>query len=248
MKLFGIDFDPFTIEQAVDRLQGWLDSDSRLCRYVVTPNVDHVVKLQQNVRFQAAYENAAMVVADGKPVYLASRLLGRPLPGTVPGSDLGPALFAASRGNDELKVFLLGAADGVADRAARHIEATWPWVHVCGTYSPPMGFSEQAPSSRTAIEAINSSGADLLVVGLGAPKQEIWVCSVQPKLNVKLALCIGASIDFMAGEKQRAPLWMRRIGLEWMHRALSEPKRLIPRYAYDAWIFPRLLVREWLKR
>jgi N-acetylglucosaminyldiphosphoundecaprenol N-acetyl-beta-D-mannosaminyltransferase len=246
--LFGIGIDALTMRQAVERMLAWIGEDRISCRFVVTPNVDHIVKLQHDAAFKAAYGDAAMVVVDGKPVLAASRLLGRPLPETVPGSDLAPALFAACDNSRKLRVFLFGAADGVALRAAQFIEKNWPWIQVCGTYSPPMGFSSDAPASATAIQLINSSNADVLVIGLGAPKQEIWVASVKSQLRVKLALCIGASIDFMAGEKRRAPLWMRRIGLEWVHRALSEPRRLIPRYAYDAWVFPRLFVKEWFDR
>jgi N-acetylglucosaminyldiphosphoundecaprenol N-acetyl-beta-D-mannosaminyltransferase len=248
VELFGIGIDPLTMDQAVNHMLTWIRDDRASCRFVVTPNVDHIVKLQRDAAFKAAYLDAAMVVVDGKPVLAASRLLGRPLPETVPGSDLAPALFAASGGQPSLKVFLFGAADGVAVRAAQSIEKKWPWIRVCGTYSPPMGFSPQAASSATAIDLINSSGADVLVIGLGAPKQEIWIASVRSRLRVKVALCIGASIDFMAGEKKRAPPWMRRMGIEWIHRALSEPRRLIPRYAHDAWVFPRLLVKEWFNR
>jgi N-acetylglucosaminyldiphosphoundecaprenol N-acetyl-beta-D-mannosaminyltransferase len=248
VEMFGIGIDALTMCQAVERMLTWICDDLTSCRFVVTPNVDHIVKLQRDSAFKAAYLAAAMVVVDGKPVLAASRLLGRPLPETVPGSDLAPALFAASGAGRPLRVFLFGAADGVAARAAERIEKSWPWIKVCGTYSPPMGFSSQAPSSPIAIDLINSSNADVLVIGLGAPKQEIWIASVKSQLRVKVALCIGASIDFMAGEKKRAPRWMRRIGMEWIHRALSEPRRLIPRYAYDAWVFPRLLVKEWFNR
>lgn len=245
--LFGISIDRLTMAQAVDRLLTWIDEPAYRCRYVVTPNVDHVVKLQDNTDFLAAYNEADMVVVDGKPVLLASRLLGRSLPETVPGSDLAPQLFLASRRRGGLRVFLLGAADGVAERAAHAITERWPWVQIAGVYSPPMGFSAQAEASEIAIEKVNHAEPDVLVIGLGAPKQEIWVHTVAPRLKVKCALCIGATIDFLAGEKARAPVWMRRMGIEWLHRMLSEPRRLVRRYAHDAWVFPRLLVKEWFK-
>lgn len=248
VKMFGVEFDRLTMGQAVDRLLRWIAEDEFPCRYVVTPNVDHVVKLQSIAIFRAAYDSADMVVVDGKPVLLASRLLGKPLPEVVPGSDLCPALFeAANRGNG-LRVFLLGAADGVAERAAAAIASRWPKVDVCGIYSPPMGFSAEAPSNAAALERINAAKPDVLIIGLGAPKQEIWVHAVRNVLEVKIALCVGATIDFLAGEKARAPAWVRRIGMEWLHRALSEPKRLLGRYLHDAWVFPRLFFREWLSR
>jgi N-acetylglucosaminyldiphosphoundecaprenol N-acetyl-beta-D-mannosaminyltransferase len=111
-----------------------------------------------------------------------------------------------------------------------------------------MGFSVNTSSSNIALEKINAAKPDVLVVGLGAPKQEIWVHAMRSVLQVKVALCTGATIDFLAGEKKRAPVWIRRIKMEWLHRALSEPRRLLGRYLYDAWVFPRLLIKEWIRR
>lgn len=248
VKMFGIEIDRLTMEQAVTQLLDWTGEPEYRCCYVVTPNVNHVVELQNNAAFRAAYRHAEMVVVDGKPVLLASRLLGKSLPETVPGSDLCPALFEAARARGWLRVFLLGAADGVAGRAASAIQARWPWVEICGVYSPPMGFSASSPANAVALEKVNAARPDVLVIGLGAPKQEIWVHAMRTQLNVKVALCVGATIDFLAGEKSRAPLWMRKIGLEWLHRVLSEPRRLLPRYLRDAWVFPGLAIKEWLRK
>lgn len=249
VRMFGIELDRLTMNQAVAQLLDWVGESEYPSRYVVTPNVDHVVMLQNNAALGAAYEDAAMVVVDGKPVLLASRLLGRPLPETVPGSDLCPALFdAAKYRGGVLRVFLMGAAEGVADRAAEEIRARWPWVEVCGVYSPPMGFCVSTPANSVAQEKINAAKPDILMVGLGAPKQEIWVHAMRDRLQVKVILCIGATIDFLAGEKARAPVWMRKAGLEWLHRAISEPRRLLGRYLHDAWVFPRLVVKEWFHK
>jgi N-acetylglucosaminyldiphosphoundecaprenol N-acetyl-beta-D-mannosaminyltransferase len=146
-----------------------------------------------------------------------------------------------------LRVFLLGAAPGVAREAASRIERDWPSVHVVGTYSPPAGFEHDPQESAEMLAAIASASPDLLVVGLGAPKQELWIHRHRHELSTKVALCVGATIDFLAGHRRRSPVWMRRIGLEWLHRVLSEPRRLAGRYARDAWVFPRLLWREWQK-
>lgn len=245
--MFGIDIDALSMNEAVASILSWVDAEDRSSPYVVTPNVDHVVKLQKNPAFLSAYQGARLVLADGKPVVLASRLLGKPLPGTVPGSDLVPALFEASKERGGLRVFLFGAAEGVPGRAAATIAARWPWVEVVGAVSPPMGFSATSPSHDAAVAQINAAQPDLLVVGLGAPKQEIWAEQACPDLRTKGVLCVGATIDFLAGEKARAPVWIRRLGFEWLHRALSEPKRLLGRYLHDAWVFPRLFVREWLR-
>jgi len=243
--LFGINFDALNMREAVDRVLQWSDDPECRCRYLVTPNVDHVVKFQSDAGLRAAYQDAAMVTVDGKPVLWASRLLGKALPALVPGSDFCPALFDAAKAKPGLRVFLLGAAEGVAARAADEISKRWPWINVVGCCSPPMGFHAESADNAQVIALINQAQPDILLVGLGAPKQEIWVHAMQLQLQVKVALCIGATIDFLAGEKRRAPKLMRMLGLEWLHRMLSEPKRLAGRYWHDAKVFPKLVFNEW---
>ena len=247
--LFGVEIDLYSMRETVSIIQDWIVQPENTCKFVVTPNVDHIVKVQTDIGLQAAYKRAALVVTDGKPVVWAASLLGISIPGTVPGSDLVPALFdAAEAGKYDLTVFLLGAMPGVADRAKANIHAKWPMVKVVGTLSPDFGFDKNEADSKTICDIVNNSGAQLLVLGLGAPKQELWVTKYAPQISVKVALCVGATIDFMAGEKARAPIWMRKLGLEWMHRMLSEPKRLAKRYFVDAIVFPKLVFKEWLLR
>lgn len=249
VNLFGIRIDALNMEGAVAKLVGWLKEERRDCRYVVTPNVDHVVKLRAEADFADAYAGASLVLADGKPVVMASRLRGTPLPGTVPGSDLVPEIFAfCQRRGISLSVFLLGAGPGVADRAAKMIESQWPAISVVGTMSPPFGFEGRPEECEEICRCVSSAKAELLVLGLGAPKQELWIRRHAHQLPVAVALCVGATIDFLAGEKPRAPKVLRALGLEWVHRMLSEPKRLVKRYAHDALVFPGLLLRELLAR
>jgi N-acetylglucosaminyldiphosphoundecaprenol N-acetyl-beta-D-mannosaminyltransferase len=243
--LFGMEIDAARMGDAVARVLAWVEEPAGLCKYVVTPNVDHVVMYQQRGDLRGAYAGAALVLADGAPVIWASRLLGRPLPERVAGSDLCPALFEAASAARPLRVYLLGAAPGVAARAAERIEARWPAVEVVGVDSPPPGFEKDPAASHRILEQIRAARPDVLLVGLGAPKQELWVCEHRDQIAAKAALCIGATIDFLAGERRRAPRWMRKTGLEWLHRAWSEPRRLAGRYARDAWIFPRLVWRQW---
>lgn len=248
--MFGIDIDAFDRNGAVTELLGWIANADRTCRYVVTPNVDHVVKLQTNVAFRAAYEGASLVLADGKPVVWASRLLGRGLPGTVPGSDLVPDLFEAVSGTEgkTLSVFLLGAAPGVGERARARILARWRNIEVVGVYSPPFGFETDQEESARILAMVNSSAADVLVFGVGAPKQEIWIHRHASAMKVKATLCVGATIDFLAEEKKRAPEWVQSIGFEWMYRLLSEPRRLWKRYFHDLMVFPGLVVKEYFRK
>jgi N-acetylglucosaminyldiphosphoundecaprenol N-acetyl-beta-D-mannosaminyltransferase len=245
IQLFGMQIDALQLPDAVDQVLRWIDERERPCRYVVTPNVDHTVMFQEKPELRAAYRDASLVLADGAPVIWASRLLGRPLPERVAGSDLTPALFAAATKQRPISVFLLGAAPGVAQRAARVIQQRWPAVTVIDCYSPPLGFERSDQENQTIIERVKAAAPDVLVLGLGAPKQELWIHRFAPQLNASVALCVGATIDFLAGEKARAPRLMQRVGLEWLHRVASEPRRLLHRYVRDAWIFPRLVWRQW---
>ena len=154
IEMFGMQIDVLSMDAAVNRLIGWVNDGSRRCRYVVTPNVDHVVQFQENAALKDAYETADLVLADGTPVVLAARLLGRRLPGRVAGADLVPTFFAAWQDRCRpLRVYLLGAAEGVAQIAAKRIMTAWPGVEVVGTYSPPIGFEHDDAENRRILEA-----------------------------------------------------------------------------------------------
>ena len=259
VRLFGMDLDPLTMPQAVERLLAWTALDDGRCRYVVTPNADHAVRFQENELLRRAYADAGLVLVNGIPLLWAARLLGRPIPERVPGSDLAPALFAAAARRFQagpaadgtlpqpLRIYLLGAAPGVAERAAALVEARWPGVCVVGCHSPPLGFEHSAAENGSILQKVAVAGADVLIVGLGAPKQELWVHAHRERIAAPVALCVGATIDFLAGEKRRAPAWMRRVGLEWLHRLACEPRRLAKRYLRDAIRLPGLLIRELLQ-
>ena len=246
-RMFGIEIDPLSMAEAVQCITEWLDESawSGPCRFVVTPNVDHTVMLQTNESLRRVYDDAHLVLADGVPLIIASKLLGRPLPERVAGSELVPRLFDAIDPERRLRCFLLGAAPGVADRAAHVIHQRWPGIEVVGTYSPPLGFEHNPEEEEAILRLLVDANPELTIVGLGAPKQELWVHKHFRQLPGRVALCVGATIDFIAGEKPQAPVWMRRSGLEWLHRVKTEPRRLAGRYAKDAWIFPQLVWREW---
>ncbi len=248
VELFGVEIDPLRMDQAVAQVMAWIADPAGRCQFVVTPNVDHVVMLQHHDGLKAAYSDAGMVLADGAPVLWSSRLLRCALPERVAGSDLVPALLEAASTDQPLRVYLLGAAPGVADRAAENIRSRWPAVEVVGTYSPPLGFEKDETENGAILNRIARAAPDVLIVGLGAPKQELWVHKHRDAIQAKVALCVGATIDFLAGERSRAPVWMREAGLEWLYRVASEPRRLAARYAKDAWLFPRIVAREWWRR
>lgn len=245
-RLFNYEVDPVTMDEAIACVFDWARRRDGVCRYAVTPNVNHTVLLQRHGGLRDAYSEAGLILTDGMPVYLAARLLRRGVPQRVAGSDLVPRLFAAASQMGGLSAFLLGAGPGVADRAACRIAQLWPAVRVVGTCSPPLGFERDAAGNAAILAQIAAARPDVLVVGLGAPKQELWVHLHRQSIAAPVALCVGATIDFLAGEKRRAPRWMRATGLEWFHRMASEPRRLAGRYARDAVIFPWLLCRELL--
>jgi N-acetylglucosaminyldiphosphoundecaprenol N-acetyl-beta-D-mannosaminyltransferase len=143
---------------------------------------------------------------------------------------------------------LLGAGPGVAETAASKIEKEYPKIRVVGTQSPPIGFEKSPVSNDASAELVARAAPDILVLGLGAPKQELWAHRERHRLAAKVILCAGATIDFLAGARERAPVFFQRYGLEWAHRALGEPRRLFPRYARDAATLPFLLADELLKR
>ncbi len=187
IQLFGVEIDVMTMCDAVETVSSWITSDQERCRFVVTPNVDHTVMLQERKDLRSVYEDADLVLADGWPVVAASRLVGKPLPARVAGSDLVPSLFSHTNGRG-LRVFLLGAMPGVAERAAENIHGTWSTVKVVGLYSPPLGFEKDERENRKILEMIAAAKADVLVVGLGAPKQELWVHRHRDSIRARAAL------------------------------------------------------------
>jgi len=209
---------------------------------VVTPNLDHAVLLGENADLRAAYQDASLVLADGMPLVWASKLFGRALPERVTGSDLAPAVLQAAAPGT--KVYFLGASEESSKTAVENVRASYPNVDVVGRLSPPMGFEHSQEWSDRIVSEITSSQATLVVVGLGAPKQEIWVQRHHKRLPATVPLCVGATIDFLAGTVNRAPVWAQKLGAEWIHRLLSDPKRLAKRYGKDAIHLPRLLIQD----
>lgn len=200
--------------------------------YVVTPNVDHIVKLEKDKEFQEVYKNANLILTDGMPLIWISKLKGNPIKEKVSGSDLFPKVceLAAKK---NYSVFLLGAAEGIAQLAAENLRKKYSGLNIVGTYSPNYGFENNEIEINKIIELVNSTKPDILAVGLGAPKQEKFIYKYKEQLNVPISLGIGASIDFEAGNFKRAPKWMQKSGLEWFYRLCKEPKRMFRRYLID---------------
>lgn len=245
VQLFGMAIDRANRREAVADLLMVVQQPEPLPVVVVTPNVDHVVQYRSNPALRQAYALAGRVYADGKPLVWASRLFGPTLPETVTGSDLMPELFTTAQNRGQtLTVYLLGAGPGVAEEAGLRIEQRWPCVRVVGCYSPSFGFDNSAEEQQRMIDYVNAAQPDVLAIGLGAPKQEIWATAHRAQLRCKVVLCIGATIDFLAERKARAPVWMRKTGLEWLFRLATEPRRLWRRYALGFFLLPAIILDE----
>ena len=245
VSLFGFSLSDVSIEQAVQTVLALAQGDST-GHYVVTPNLDHAVLLAQRPELAEVYQSASLVLGDGRPLVWSSHWLRKPLTERVAGSDLVPAVLQAAKRS--LKLYLLGARPGVAELAAAKIESKYEHIRVVGYQSPPVGFEHDNELNNRAVRLVAETEPDILILGLGAPKQELWVYRERHRLRAKVAICAGATIDFIAGERRRAPLWCQRYGLEWAYRVIGEPGRLVPRYARDAYWFPKLLLGELRKK
>jgi N-acetylglucosaminyldiphosphoundecaprenol N-acetyl-beta-D-mannosaminyltransferase len=235
VNLLNVSIDNFTMNELFEKLDGEGG-------VVFTPNVDHLIKLQYDRDFYEAYR-----VCDSQILMYASKFLGTPLKEKISGSDLFPAFYKYHnhKKSEDITIFLLGAAEGIAKKAQEKINESMNREIVIGAYSPSFGFEKNEEECEKIINIINQSGATVLAIGVGAPKQEKWLVKYRHKLtHIKIFLAIGATIDFEAGCKSRAPKWMSEVGIEWAYRLLSEPRRLWKRYLVDGLPFFRLIVEQ----
>ncbi|ELC8348631.1 WecB/TagA/CpsF family glycosyltransferase [Clostridium perfringens] len=230
MNFLNIEVDNLTMNEAIDRAEELIIKKKP--SYVVTPNVDHIVKLENDKEFQEVYKNADLILTDGMPLIWISKIKGNPIKEKISGSDFFPKLCERAAEKD-YSIFLLGAAEGVATKAAKNLKEKYAGLNIVGTYSPSYGFEKKDDEIKMIIEMINKAKPDILAVGLGAPKQEKFLHKYRNDLNVPISLAIGASIDFEAGNINRAPKWMQNCGLEWFYRLCKEPKRMFKRYIID---------------
>ena len=214
---------------------------------LITPNLDHLVKLQHDKEFYELYQKAEWVVCDSKILYLASKALKHPLPEAIPGSSFFTAFYEYHKENPDCKIYLLGAMDGVAPKAMERINEKVGRKIVVGAMSPSFGFEKKQEENELIYRTINESGANVVLVGVGAPKQEKWIFAHKDKMpNVNIWMALGATIDFEAGNIKRAPKIYQKFAMEWFYRFLKEPKRMFKRYFVDDmkffWYFGKQLL------
>jgi len=215
--------DSLTVQEIVEELDEGV---------LFTLNPDHLYWLQRSPEFAAAYRNAALVSSDSKYVYWALGFLGRGIKQKSSGSDIVPAYWRHHANNPAVTIFLLGARPGIAQMARERINGLAGREIVVGAHGPSFDFVGNEEETAQAIEMINASGATCLILGFGAPKQEIWINQNRARMpGVKVFMWTGATIDYEARAVRRAPRWMTRNGLEWVFRITTEPRRYWRRYA-----------------
>jgi len=243
--ILGVPFHPVTLAEAVERIELMVADGGT--HYVVTPNVDFLVKVQRDGGLRSILINADLVLCDGKPIVWASRWLGGALPCRVAGSDLIPLVLqrAAEKG---WRIFMLGGDPEAVSEAARRIAADYPALPKVAFYSPPFRPLNEM-NDPEIIERVRAANPDILLVCFGCPKQEKWISRHHRELGVPVTIGAGATIDFLAGRMARAPVWMRRSGTEWLFRLAQEPRRLARRYADDLLhFFPAIALQRWRQR
>lgn len=239
----GVRFDNVDLTEAIDRIDDLVRA--RRPAYVVTPNVDHVVRARNDASYARIVERADLVLADGQPIVWAARLLGTPLKSRVAGSDLFPQVCAHA-GAAGLRVCFLGGSPGAAQAAADVLKRRFRDLNVVGVHCPPFGFEYDAGLRLAAVEAVRAVRPDIVFVGLGSPKQERWIVDNMYEYGPSVSIGVGISFSFTAGLVKRAPPWMRRGGLEWLHRLCQEPRRLWKRYLVGGLQFAPILLRHLL--
>jgi N-acetylglucosaminyldiphosphoundecaprenol N-acetyl-beta-D-mannosaminyltransferase len=235
LRIGQVCLDPLTFAEAIDEIERLVKEGNGGA--VFTPNVDHVVMADRDANLRQAYQAAGLCLADGKPLVWASRLLGWPLPEKVSGADLIVPLVerAAARG---WRVYLLGAGPGVAEKAAELLRLRYG-IDVVGTDAPIV--QADGASAEGVVARIRTAQPHLVLVALGAPKQELFIHRAVDDLRPAVALGIGAGLDFFTGTVKRAPRWMSEAGMEWLYRLGQEPRRLWRRYLInDPWFLATL--------
>lgn len=222
MRVLGIRVDDLTLSEAMAAIIGAARS-GKPC-HVITLNPEYVMRARRDSDLRTIIERAAIVTADGAGIMQAARLIRMPLRARITGNDLTDAVAASG-----LPLFLLGAAPGVADAAAAALTGRFPSTRIAGTWSG----SGEASDDQRARALINASGARVVLVAFGMPKQDRWIDRNLPFLDAPVAIGVGGTFDYLSGRVPRAPGWMRERGLEWLYRLVRQPSR-----------FPRI-VRVW---
>jgi N-acetylglucosaminyldiphosphoundecaprenol N-acetyl-beta-D-mannosaminyltransferase len=230
------------LEQVIVDWRSILEASRATTQICITPT-NSILAARKQFKLQAIYNAAEWVICDGVPVKWAANFLGTPILERITGLDLLPDLIDLAN-KKSFSVFLLGASPGVGEQLKNKIEAEFPNCQVKGIYVPPFMAVFSEAENKRMLDAVNQSQADILLVSLTAPKQDIWIAEHKQLLQVPLSIGIGGAFEVMAGLVPRAPKWMQTAGLEWLHRLIQEPKRMYRRYLIEAPLFIPLIILQ----
>ena len=218
------------MDEAIHAIEDMIASEKK--SYIVAINVDVVMKIENDSYLKEITDKADMVLVDGKPLEWIAKWHKRPIKAKISGSDLVPILCkrAAEKG---YSIYIIGGKEGIAEKAKQNLERDLPGIRIVGTYAPPFGFEKDEKELNRINEMISDAHPDILIACFGCPKQEKWIYENYQKYAANVSVCAGATVDFLAGNVNRAPKWMSDHGLEWFYRFLQEPKRMFRRYFID---------------
>lgn len=240
--VLGVAVSRVNMRSAVERIGGWIEK--RQASYVCVTGTHGVVECQRDPDLKRIHNDAGMVTPDGMPLVWLSHLAGYKEVERVCGRDLLQAVCGAGLAKG-YRHYFYGGAEGVAERMVRHLRRQFPGLVVAGVCSPPFGVVSKE-RQQGLVEQINEARPDVVWVGLGAPKQERWMAQHRAQLSAPALIGVGAVFDFLAGDKPIAPLWLQRVGMEWMFRLAMEPRRLWKRYAVTIPLFGIYVGMDWL--
>lgn len=228
----GAEYDDVTFDEVCGVVRKHVAS--RLPGYMMSLNVDILVKADKDPAFMRALKDADLILMDSTPLMKAAKKLGLPIREKLAGSDLMPRICGVAA-NNSWSCFILGGSPGIPELAAKQLEKLFPGLKIAGTLSPAYGFEKDPDETASVLEAVRKISPDILFVCLGEPKAGLFVAENLDRLGISFAFNVGAAVDFAAGSVPRAPKWMQAAGLEWFYRFIREPKRLFKRYFVESW-------------
>ncbi len=245
LKILGVGIDKLTQEEVVKKIEFFLKQDET--KTIYTPNTEIVMEAKKDKTLKDILNEGSIVIPDGIGLIYAAKIKKKNLPERVTGCDISFEILDIAE-KEGYSIFLLGGEEGVAKEAGENLKKDYPNVKLAGvqngyfkgTHIGNPGHDEE----KEIIEKINTSGADILFVGLGAPKQEIWINENKDKLNCKVAIGNGGTVDILAGRVERAPQMFQKLGLEWLYRLVKDPKRIKRQMVIPLFILTILFSRE----
>ncbi len=228
--ILGINFDVIDLDECAQKLSDAIDNNKKI--FVVTPNPEIVMLAQNDDEFKNVLDGADIVIPDGIGIVLASKLNKIKIKKRVAGYDLVQKFFSMSK---NYKIYFLGSTSEIIQLARKNMAKKFPNINIVGGHN---GFFD---NDIQIIEQINSLKPDVLLVGMGAPKQEKWIYKYKNQINAKIFIGVGGSFDVMSGKIKRAPVIFQKLGLEWFHRLIKQPKRFFRMLALPKFLFAVLL-------